>query len=106
MALTELRYLERVVRGFASHRRIQILQLLSERPELDLMQIARACGIQFRNASEHVRRLAYAGLVIKRSKGRQVLHKVAPRGRQVLTFLRALQRAPVPTTPTAPPARD
>ena len=85
------KYLERVVRGFSNHRRIQILQILDARPDLDLMQVSRACSTQFRNGSEHLRRLATAGLVLKRQKGNRVLHALSPRGRAVLSFLRGLE---------------
>ena len=85
------RQLERIVRGFSNHRRIQMLEVLTATPEIDLMQLARACGINFRNASEHSARLVRAGLVLKRSKGRQVLHAVSPRGMDVLSFLRNIE---------------
>jgi len=85
------RQIERVVRGFSNHRRVQILDVLDKHPELDLMEIAGTCGILFRNASEHVRRLAVAGLVLKRPKGKRVLHALSPRGRSVLAFVRKLE---------------
>lgn len=85
------RQLERIVRGFSNHRRIQMLHVLAGQPELDLLSIARACGIQFKNAAEHTRRLATAGLILKRVKGRHVLHKVSPRGVQVLEFLKIVE---------------
>jgi predicted transcriptional regulator len=68
-----------------------MLDVLTITPDIDLSQLARACGIKLRNASEHADRLARAGLVLKRSKGRQVLHAVSPRGASVLTFLHDLQ---------------
>lgn len=79
--------LERVARGYSNHRRIQVLYLLSSRPELDLTSISSACGVKFQTASEHVRRLSVAGLIDKRKKGRQVLHACSPLGRSVLAFL-------------------
>ena len=85
------RHLERVVRGFANHRRIQVLELLDARPDLDLAAIARGCAINYKTASEHLRRLAVAGLVLKKAKGTHVLHAVSPRGRAVLKFLRTLE---------------
>ena len=84
------RQIERVVRGFANHRRIQILYLLESRPELDVMEIADACGIRFRNASEHLRRLTVAGLILKQPKGTRVQHALSPRGRTALAFTRKL----------------
>ena len=85
------RHLERIVRGFANHRRIQVLGLLAERPDLDLAALARAAGMNYKTASEHLRRLAVAGLVLKKAKGTHVLHAVSPRGRVVLKFLRTLE---------------
>ena len=85
------RQIERMVRGFSNHRRVQILDILDKQPELDLMEIAGLCGIQFRNASEHLRRLAVAGLILKRPKGKRVLHALSPRGRAVLAFVRKLE---------------
>jgi DNA-binding IclR family transcriptional regulator len=85
------RHLERIVRGFANHRRIQVLKLLAARPELDLAAVARATGMNYKTASEHLRRLAVAGLVLKKAKGTHVLHAVAPRGKAVLKFLRTLE---------------
>ena len=85
------RQIERVVRGFSNHRRIQILYLLESRPELDVMEIADACGIQFRNASEHLRRLTVAGLILKQPKGNRVQHALSPRGRTALAFARKLE---------------
>ena len=84
------RNLERIVRGFANHRRIQVLELLAARPELDLAALARATGMNYKTASEHLRRLAIAGLVLKKAKGTHVLHAVSPRGRAVLKVLRTL----------------
>jgi DNA-binding transcriptional ArsR family regulator len=85
------RQLERVVRGFSNHRRIQILDLLLASPDLDITEIAARLRLNFKTASEHVRRLAIAGLVSKRQKGASVQHKVLPRGEKVLMFLRTLE---------------
>jgi DNA-binding transcriptional ArsR family regulator len=86
----ETRKLERVVKGFANHRRIQILELLAREPELSLAEISGRLRIDMKTASEHVRRLAAADLVVKRSEGRWVRHHASARGDDVLTFLRML----------------
>jgi DNA-binding transcriptional ArsR family regulator len=85
------RSLERIVRGFANHRRIQVMELLSQRPELDLAALARATGMNYKTASEHLRRLAVAGLVLKKAKGTHVLHAISPRGKSALKFLRTVE---------------
>ena len=83
--------LERIVKGFANHWRIEILDLLVREPELSLGQIAERRQMDIKTASEHVRRMAIAGLVLKRYQGREVRHRATPRGETILTFLRKLE---------------
>lgn len=85
------RQLERIVKGFSNHRRIQILTLLSGFPELSVGEIAEKLKINLKTASEHIRRLAISGLVIKRNQGKNVRHKLSDRGVVILTFLRTLE---------------
>jgi DNA-binding MarR family transcriptional regulator len=79
--------LERIVRGFSNHRRIQIMVLLKQKPDLDLSAIANLCSINLQTAGEHTKRLDAAGLVLKKKMKRQVLHAISPLGRRVLDFL-------------------
>ncbi len=90
MAL-EYRKIERMVKGFANHRRIQILELLKKEPELSVENIAEKLHIGYENTSDHVRKLAIAGLVMKRNEGPSVRHKLTPRGESVLVFCKRLQ---------------
>ena len=85
------RQLERIARGFSNHRRIQMLMTLSATPELDVISLGRLCGVSLKTASEHTLRLARAGLIRKRSRGRRVVHAISPRGQDVLKFLRSLK---------------
>ena len=85
------RELEQIVKGYANHRRIQILVLLRKEPELTLDEIATALGIDFRVASEHIRRMSAGGLVLKRYEGRSVHHKLTARAKNILTFLGKLE---------------
>jgi Mn-dependent DtxR family transcriptional regulator len=85
------RHLERIVKGFANHRRIQILELLKKEPELSVAEIAGKLNINFKTASEHIRRLAIAGLVLKRSDGINIRHKLTDRAENILKFLRMLE---------------
>ena len=87
----DYRHLERMVKGFANHRRIQILETLKKSPELSVDEIATELDINFKTASEHIRRLAIAGLVLKRSAGNKVRHKITPRAETILKFLRILE---------------
>lgn len=85
------RYLERVVKGFANHRRIEILALLDKTPELSVAEITERLKINFKTASEHIRRLAIAALVMKRSEGSNVRHALTQQGKNILKFLRTLE---------------
>ena len=68
-----------------------MLTLLAETPELSLLDIAAALRINFKTASEHARRLAHAGLVMKRNEGSTVRHALSPLGISILKFLRTLE---------------
>ncbi len=85
------RHLERIVRGFSNHRRIEMLTLLEKSPELSVQEVAEALEINFKTASEHLRRLAIAGLILKRNEKNAVRHAVSPRGKTILKFLRTLE---------------
>lgn len=85
------RQLERIVKGFANHRRIEILVLLEKIPELSLIEVSDELRINFKTASEHIRRLALAGLVMKRNAGSSVRHALTKDGNLILKFLRTLE---------------
>ena len=85
------RQLERLVKGFANHRRIEVLELLQKHPELSIEEISRFLKVNYKTISEHVKRLAIAGLVLKRSEGHNVRHKLTFQAKQVLKFLRTLE---------------
>lgn len=83
--------LERIMRGISNHRRIQVLELLKNKPELSILDISNQLDVNFKTISEHVKRLAATGLVLKRSDGNSVRHKVTNRGLAILKFLRTLE---------------
>ena len=82
---------ERITKGTANHRRLQILDLLAQKPELSVMDVSNELGVNFKTISEHIRRLALAGLVMKRNEYTAVRHKLTPRGSAILKFLRTLE---------------
>jgi len=89
--MLKTRRLERIVKGFANHRRIQIMELMDKEPELSLAKISTKLKINIKTASEHIRRLVISGLVLKRNRGNNVLHKLSPQGLSILKFLRKLE---------------
>lgn len=88
---TKYRQMERVVKGFANHRRLQILELLKEEPELSVDDVAEKLRIGYENASDHIRKMAIAGLVLKRNDGPSVRHKLTPRAESILVFCKKLK---------------
>lgn len=85
------RQLERVAKGFANHRRIQIMALLHRQPGLSLDEIADELDVNFRTIHEHLRRLIFAGLVLKWPQGNYVRHKLTKSAESILRFLGTLE---------------
>ena len=85
------RELERIVKGFANHRRLQILKLLSKEPELSVLEISERVNSDFKNISAHINKMAIAGLVMKRNDDKSVRHKLTKRGNLTLKFVRMLE---------------
>lgn len=84
------RKLERVIKGFANHRRLEILELLKKRPELSVNEIANELSLNYENTSDHIRKLAIAGLVLKRYEGNNVRHCLTDRALAILAFCKNL----------------
>ena len=83
--------LERVVKGYANHNRLKIMELLKREPELSVDEIAQELDMGYMNASDHVRKLAIAGLVMKRNDGLNVRHRITPRAESILAFCKKLE---------------
>ncbi|OHA32143.1 MAG: hypothetical protein A2928_00405 [Candidatus Taylorbacteria bacterium RIFCSPLOWO2_01_FULL_45_15b] len=89
--MSNYRKLERVIKGFANHRRIEIMNLLFLESELSVDEIAEKTTIGYMNASDHVRKMAIAGLVLKRSDGNSVRHALTPLAKSILVFCKKLE---------------
>jgi Mn-dependent DtxR family transcriptional regulator len=85
--------LQRITRSFANHRRIEILNLLSQKNGISLGEISQLLKINLKTASEHTRKLTSGGLISKKYKGAVVNHNLTTRGRRVLKFLEKLEEA-------------
>ena len=82
------RQLERHLKGVANHRRLDILFLVAEKDGLAPQDIAELLHGNFKTIAEHARRLAQAGLINKRYKGRLVVHSLSPYGKIIHRFLK------------------
>ena len=88
---SEYRRLERIIKGFANHRRLQILNLLKREPELSVDDISERLHIGYMNTSDHLRKMAIAGLLLKRADGPNVRHKLTSRAESILAFCKKLE---------------
>ncbi len=68
-----------------------MLELLEREPELSVVDIAEKLKIGYENASDHIRKMAIAGLLLKRSDGPNVRHKLTPLAQSILAFCKKLQ---------------
>ena len=85
------RELERIVKGFANHRRLQILELLGKEPELSVQEISDKVKSDIKNISAHINKMAIAGLLMKRYDANMVRHKLTNRGKSILQFVRIIE---------------
>ena len=83
--------LERIVKGVANHRRIEILEILVKKPEMSVVEVADKLKLNFKTTSEHIRKMAISGLLMKRSDSKSIRHKLTKRGELILKFLRILE---------------
>ena len=83
--------LERITKGFANHRRLQVLELLDKEPELSVQEISEKLKSEFKNISAHISKMAIAGLVMKRNEGNMIRHKLTKRGKSILQFVRIIE---------------
>ncbi len=83
--------IEKIIKGFANHRRIEVMSLLAKTPELSNIEIAEKLNIDFRTTGEHMRKLTLTGLVMKRNEGHSVRYKLTKLGNRALKFCRTLE---------------
>lgn len=85
------RELERIVKGFANHNRLKILELLGKEPNLSVQEISDKLKSDFKNISAHITKMAIAGLVSKRNEGNIIHHNLTKRGKAILQFVRIIE---------------
>ena len=83
--------LEKIVKGFANHRRMQILELVEKMPGLCVDDISQNLNVNFVTIADHVRKLADSGLIEKTYKGRNVMHEITKRGKDIMSFCKMLK---------------
>lgn len=79
--------IERIFKGVANHRRIDILLLVSKYPDITLNGIAEMLDCNIKTICEHVKRLHSAGLINKRYLKTSVCHWLSPYGEKMVKII-------------------
>ncbi|HAQ02733.1 hypothetical protein A2467_02180 [Candidatus Nomurabacteria bacterium RIFOXYC2_FULL_36_8] len=82
----EYKKIEKTIKAFANHRRIQILELLGDNHEISVDGISKKLNVGFFTISDHIRKLSDAGLIEKKNKGRFVINSITKKGKYILSF--------------------
>ena len=80
--------LERHFKGAASHWRIDILKLVSEKKGITVENITAQLKGNIKTISQHTRALVHAGLLNKKYQGRTVEHELSPYGKKFSDFIK------------------
>jgi len=83
-----IRRMERIFKGLANHWRLEILLLVAKQPGINVESIAKNLKGNFTTIAEHARRLALAGLVVKKYQGQAVTHTLSPYGEKMVEILK------------------
>ena len=83
--------LEKIIKGFANRRRLQILELLEKESGLSVENVSMTLKMGYENTSEHLRKLHDAGLVTKHALGNNVVHRITSRAKDILAFCKKLK---------------
>lgn len=68
-----------------------MMELLKKKPEMSVEEIASLLDVNYKTIADHLRRLAIAGLVLKRNQDVAVRHRLTDRAESILKFLRTLE---------------
>ncbi len=85
------RQLEKIMKGTANHRRLQIIALLGKDPESAVVEIAKKIKVDAKTISKHLSYLESSGLVLKRSDYNYVRHKLTKNGEFILELCKVLR---------------
>jgi len=89
-AIKKSNQLEYIIRGFDNKRRIDIIFLLDQTPELSVSDIVEHFQISFTAVSNHLLKMMSRGLIMKRNDQREVRHALTTKGKMVARFLKKI----------------
>ena len=88
MTERQIKRFERIFKGVANHWRIKILLAIEANPGIILEEIVGNLASNYQTTAEHVKRLASAGLILKKYHGRAVSHNLSSYGIQILKIIK------------------
>ena len=84
---TKGRRLEKLFKGSANHRRIDILLFVEKHKGSLLEDISEGLDANYKTVSQHTEKLVQTGLLNKQYIGRGVSHKLSPYGERFVKFI-------------------
>jgi DNA-binding transcriptional ArsR family regulator len=82
----QTKLLEIYFKAVANKKRVRILILINEIAGLNVEEISRKIKIKYQTAANHIQILERVGFIYKRYEDLEVLHTIAPRGKNFLKF--------------------
>ena len=86
----QIKLLEIYFKAVANKKRVKILILINNEPNLNVEEITKKMKIQYQTAATHIQRLERVGLIYKRHSDLEVLHTVTPKGKEFLRFFKEI----------------
>jgi len=82
----QIKLLEIFFKAVANKRRIKILILIKEKPNLNVDEISGIVKINYQTGATHIQRLEKAGLIIKKYNRLSVEHEITKRGKMFVAY--------------------
>jgi DNA-binding transcriptional ArsR family regulator len=82
--------IESIFKGLGHRTRIEIMYFLQNNPESVLSDISEFINSTHQNTSNHINKMIYGGLVLKKQNGNFVLHRLSKRGTRLVKTIKQL----------------
>jgi len=84
---TSIGKIESFTKAVGHRTRLEILLFLFAKPESSLEEIREHINSTQQNTSNHINKMLYGGVVMKKQKGNFVLHKLTEKGKKFVKFI-------------------
>ena len=87
-----MKKLEKFLKAFANHRRLEIVWFLNEKGPVTVSEISARINLSFKATSKHLGVLFAADIVEREQKGLQMFYRIAPDKRRKVLAVFGLSR--------------